>query len=252
MTNLQMKRVVLVGSGFLAALCTGLISVSANAGDLTTPNVFSAGTPAVAADVNANFDAVEAAVDDNDARISGLEGDVSMGDATTFFLPDETPAAGDVVGSGVLTRTAAGAQFDIATTMLDAGSAYTLWWIVFNNPAACDPAGCTGADLGVPAVEGSVMNATGRVVGADGTATFSSFLPVGFMHTNPANGNLRQVFGPGLQDVAGAELHVVIRSHGPATGNPEQISTLLADCVNEASPSGCYDGQGVAFPRPAP
>ena len=85
MTNFQMKRIALVGSGFLAALCTGLISVSANAGQLNTPNSFSAGTPAVAADVNANFDAVETAVNDNDTRITGLEGDVSTGDATTYM-----------------------------------------------------------------------------------------------------------------------------------------------------------------------
>ena len=62
----------------------------------------------------------------------------------------------------------------------------------------------------------------------------------------------RLVFGPGLQEVAGAEIHIVIRSHGPATGDPEQISTLFGDCVNVASPTGCYDGQAVVFPRPAP
>jgi hypothetical protein len=245
MTRSISKKVLLACSSFLFVL-------SASAGDLTTPNTFTAGTAAVAAEVNENFAAVEVAVDDNDARISGLQGDVSTADATTFFLPDDTPAAGDVVGTGTLTRTAQGANFVINTTMLDADSAYTLWWIIFNNPAACDPAGCSGPDLGMPAVEGSVMNATGRVADANGNATFSAFVPVGFMHTNPASGNLRQVFGPGLQDVWGAEIHVVIRSHGPATGNVEQISTLLGDCVNEASPTGCYDGQAVAFPLPSP
>ena len=40
------------------------------AGDLTVPNTFTGGTQALAADVNANFDAVEAAVDDNASRIT--------------------------------------------------------------------------------------------------------------------------------------------------------------------------------------
>lgn len=40
------------------------------AGDLTLPNTFTSGTPAVAAEVNANFSAVETEVDDNNSRIT--------------------------------------------------------------------------------------------------------------------------------------------------------------------------------------
>lgn len=50
-----------------------LIWTSAQAGDLTIPNTFQANTPAVAAQVNANFNAIETAVDDNHARITVLE-----------------------------------------------------------------------------------------------------------------------------------------------------------------------------------
>ncbi|MEZ5465773.1 MAG: hypothetical protein R3F22_11255 [Lysobacteraceae bacterium] len=52
---------------------SALAALPVTAGDLTLPHSFSAGTPAVAAEVNANFDAVETAVDDNDARIAALE-----------------------------------------------------------------------------------------------------------------------------------------------------------------------------------
>jgi len=240
MTESKIRKVLLVCSSFLIILAASLFSYSASAQVLTIPNTFTAGEAAVAAEVNANFDAVATAVN----------GQVSMADVMTFFLPDETAAAGDVVGTAALTRHAAGVYLTADTTMLGAGDAYTLWWIIFNNPAACDPAGCTGGDLGTAAVEGSVMNATGRDADATGNATFSAFLPVGFIHTNPSSGFGRQLFGPGLQNLAGAEIHVVIRSHGPSTGNVEQISTLLGDCVNEASPSGCYDSQAIAFPRP--
>lgn len=44
-----------------------------HASDVTIPNTFVPFTPAKADEVNANFTAVESAVDDNDARIDGLE-----------------------------------------------------------------------------------------------------------------------------------------------------------------------------------
>ena len=47
------------------------------ADDLTIPNTFTAGTPARAADVNANFTAVEASVDDNAADIASNAADIA-------------------------------------------------------------------------------------------------------------------------------------------------------------------------------
>ncbi len=48
-------------------------SNGAHAGELTVPNDFVAGTPAVAAEVNANFTAAEQAVNDNANRVVQLE-----------------------------------------------------------------------------------------------------------------------------------------------------------------------------------
>jgi hypothetical protein len=42
------------------------------AGSVTIPNSFTSGSAALAAEVNANFDAVKSAVDDNDSRIAAL------------------------------------------------------------------------------------------------------------------------------------------------------------------------------------
>jgi len=253
MNELKEKRGLLIRCSYTIALAVILISIGANAGPLTTPNTFAAGTPAVAAEVNANFSAVETEVNDNDARIAALAPQISSTDVFTFFLPDGTAAAGDIVGTAELQRAASGVAVRIDTTMLTPGNAYSVWWIIFNNPGACDPSGCSDADFGITAVEASVLNATGRVADANGNGdvSFNAFLPVGFIHTAPASGNLRQPFGPGLQNVQGAEIHLVIKSHGPATGNIEQISTLMADCVDPAvMPAGCYDPQAMMFPLP--
>ena len=139
-------------------------------------------------------------------------------------------ADGSTVGKARLHRSRMGANVTIKSTGLVPGDAYSVWWLIFNEDPNDD----------------SVMNATGRIADSEGNATFNAFLPVGFMHTEPASGNLRQLFGPGLQDVRNAEIGAVVRSHGPSTGSIEQISTLLGDCdVNV-----CVDAQIVFFPVP--
>lgn len=162
--------------------------------------------------------------------------------------------SGEVVGKARLHRSKEGVNLTIKTSGLVPGDAYSVWWIIFNNPGACAAGGCSGADLGNPDVDGAVMNATGRVANSYRKTTFSAFLPVGFIHTNPASGNVRQPFGPGLQNLRGAEIHVVIRSHGMAiehdlpTDDVEQISTLFGDCgVDEVN---CFDAQAAVFPLP--
>ena len=79
----------------LCVIIIGVLSPCAFAGDLTIPNSFSSGTTAVAADVNANFAAVETAVDDNDVRIAtntsditGVEGSISGIDLEISDLQD--------------------------------------------------------------------------------------------------------------------------------------------------------------------
>lgn len=186
--------------------------------------------------------------------ISGpAQAQTSKADVITFFNSDGTPAAGDVVGKARLHRSAQGATLTINTTGLDDGSAYTIWWIIFNNPAECAPGGCSGGDFGTQAVEASVMNATGRVIESGDHASFSAFLPVGFMHTNPSSLNGRQLFGSGLQNVKGAEIHVIVRSHGPANppfGDIEQFSTVDGECNHPTALGGCFDPQAMAFPLP--
>ncbi len=67
-----MNRITSPSGAFMTALWL-LSTGPALAGPLTIPNTFTTGTPAVAAEVNDNFAAVDTAVNDNDARIAELE-----------------------------------------------------------------------------------------------------------------------------------------------------------------------------------
>lgn len=177
----------------------------------------------------------------------------SKADVFTFFNADGTPAAGDVVGKATLKRSKEGVNLTVHTSNLDPGNAYTIWWVIFNNPGACSPAGCSDSDFPTADVEASVMHATGRVADSDGNSRLSAFLPVGYMHTNPSSGNGRQLFGPGLQNLKGAEIHIVIRCHGPSNGpfgDTEQLSTFFGDCINDEGDDICFDAQAAVFPLP--
>ncbi|MCF6300676.1 MAG: hypothetical protein L3J52_06120 [Proteobacteria bacterium] len=57
----------------LTTMLMVVLALNINASELTIPNTFTANTPAVAAQVNANFAAVEVSVDDNDSRLDALE-----------------------------------------------------------------------------------------------------------------------------------------------------------------------------------
>ena len=78
-------------------------SSSAFATDVTIPNSFSSGTTTSAAEMNANFTAVKSAVDDNDSRITTLEGSVSA-PASQFmgFSSGTTDGAGGLLTMGNL------------------------------------------------------------------------------------------------------------------------------------------------------
>jgi len=57
----------------LMGLSLSMAATHASASSVTIPTSFTAGTAAVAAEVNGNFDAVKSAVDDNDSRLNALE-----------------------------------------------------------------------------------------------------------------------------------------------------------------------------------
>lgn len=123
-----------------------------------------------------------------------------------------------------LVRTDSGVTMSLHTSQLGAGDAVTVWWVVFNNPTSCSHGvsgvRCGAGDLSVPATHASVIYAAGHVIGQDGVGDYGARLNVG--DTSGA------LFGPGLVDPAGADVHLIVRDHGPADPSlmPAQIHSF--------------------------
>jgi len=140
-----------------------------------------------------------------------------------------------VVGSSKIVRNQNGVTVTVNTSELEPGSAVTIWLVIFNIPGECFE-GCDGTDLANPDVAGDVIYGAGHVVGPNGTANFAAHLNEG-----DSGGSLFPQPSPGLIDAETAEIHIVVRSHGPFIPGmiPEQIHTVEGDC----DPNVCEDVQ---------
>ncbi|MFN0024305.1 MAG: hypothetical protein ACKVS5_10440 [Parvularculaceae bacterium] len=147
-----------------------------------------------------------------------------------------------------LRRTAGGVELSARLSGLTPNSAYSAWWVIFNQPQRCTfPCGMDDVGSGV----GQVFNATGYLSGADGVANVTASLRRGPIangvdrrsNTAPA---LNPAFEVGLRQPVSAEIHVVIaRLHGPMIAGrvAEQTLIFLGGCDVFA----CADQQAVIF-----
>ncbi|MGI9302400.1 MAG: SUMF1/EgtB/PvdO family nonheme iron enzyme, partial [Gammaproteobacteria bacterium] len=122
------KLTVMIGTALLVPTIAG-------AGPVTIPNTFQSNTPAVAAEVNGNFGAVKDAVDDNDARITGLEtGNAACaGNDATDIMVKVGPLCADRYEASVWDSAAGG------------GTQFGLVANTNNNP--CEPNGSNCANI---------------------------------------------------------------------------------------------------------
>jgi hypothetical protein len=124
-------------------------------------------------------------------------------------------------------------RMDVTTAALEPDTAYSIWLAVFNSPDQCaGPGQCAPSDLGNPDVRASVFWGGGLIADANGYASTTMTLQPG--RTN------RELFAIpsdlGLQDIRNAEIHVVLRSHGP-TGVAGSVASQIGT-ANEACPGG--------------
>jgi hypothetical protein len=107
-----------------------------------------------------------------------------------------------------LVSDSAGLAARLHTAGLPRGAETTVWWIVFNNPAACTTrtvhARCGAADLLNEAAQPAVVYGSHQAIGPDGRGVFRVRLSVG-----DQNG---VVLGRGLVRPRGAEIHLQLVS----------------------------------------
>ncbi len=140
---------------------------------------------------------------------------------------DDEIEAGQVNGaSASLVATGSGAHVTFRTSGLRPGHAYTLWYVVADNPAACSTSPCTAREIITnPEVGGQIRWGAGHVVGESGRATFSARL-----HVGPVEGWMPDRT---FTDPRGAEYHFVVNDHGPML--PEHMPGMSAPTVAAAA-----------------
>lgn len=141
-------------------------------------------------------------------------------------------------GGSMLARTSDGIFMNYHTVGLMPGTVATFWIAAFNTPAGCAvPNGCTPADLTNPNAHGSLIASGGRVIGADGTATFGGFRAVG------DTTGIERGFAGGLVFPMTADIHLVVRTHGAASTDPTVLTQQLTTFNGGCPPNACVNIQ---------
>ena len=141
--------------------------------------------------------------------------------------------------TATLERMEGSVEFSLSTT-LDSG-AYTVWWVIFNNPEFCID-GCDADDLEILEVNASAFWATGGIVGDDNVGTFNAQLG----ENQLPMGENQVLFGGGLVDSFGAEIHLIPRTHGDVI--PGQVEQQITTFNGGCPPNDCFDVQFAVFP----
>ncbi len=142
---------------------------------------------------------------------------------------------GEQAGTAKLIRTDSKVSMNCKINGLTPGYAYTIWWVIWNNPEFCgNPNQCMEPDFGnADAVQVEVMYAAGHVIGNTGKGNFG-----GSLNENDDSGSINDLFGlpgyGGLLDARAAEVHLVLRNHGPSIPGQvnEQINSYLGGCTS--------------------
>jgi hypothetical protein len=157
-------------------------------------------------------------------------------------LPLVDLATGMVVqrSGSMLVRTNDGVFVTLHSSGFAEGTVVTGWIAIFNRPRHCATNPCSPADFANPLVRGSGYNFGGRVIGPDGSISVGAFRAVGDATGSgtPAN----PVPPVPLLRPLSAEIHVVLRSHGPVVFDPAQLTTFNGGCPpNPAGQPGQLD-----------
>ncbi len=149
----------------------------------------------------------------------------STAPARLFMGSDQNPLS---MTAGTMRRFDTGFSATVLT-FVTPNTAQTLWAAIFNRPEHCtnpvmDSSGpvsnCSSADFSNPKVQASVVWVTGGSIDSTGLLSLNGQLGIGPGGLpGPVN------FGGGLTNPKGAEIHLVVRDHGPVDG-PQDFTTF--------------------------
>ena len=145
----------------------------------------------------------------------------------------QTGLSGSVApdAQATLVRRPDGVSFGIRTEQLRPHHAYTVWFVVINNPSACAATPCSGPDILLnPATDSQVTYGAGHISGGSGRAGFAGSFQAGAIDGWLPDG--------GLWDPMTAEIQLVLNDHGaklPAY-MPEMTHTYRAGCTDASLP----------------
>jgi hypothetical protein len=147
-----------------------------------------------------------------------------------------------------LERRTCGHDVEEETTELPPGHVAAMFYVVFNAPENCSNgipglAQCTTPDLDNPATEASILWADGEIVNSSGEAEFERRIGVGL-----AGAPGQVLFGPGLTDITGAEVHYLTRDKG--TQIPGRVTEQKTTFDGGCEVVTCANAQFAIFMHP--
>lgn len=162
------------------------------------------------------------------------------------------PSQGDVRviedAEATLVMTKAGAFASVETKELVPGNAYTLWFVVINDPASCENSPCNADDVlkRTSMTKADVGYGDGLVAGPNGKGHFTAFRPLGALP--------QAWLGTGFKDPWGAEIHLVVHDHGPLIPGreAEMTGSYRGGCTDDSLPEivpTTAKGDGAAGPN---
>jgi hypothetical protein len=162
----------------------------------------------------------------------GMGGHVQHEPMVWHLQSGKTGEVGDKA-TALLARDPNGISYQIRTTDLVPGHAYTVWLVVVNDPEKCDPSPCAAPQIiNDPDVDAQVTFGRDGLVAKDaGTARFGKRFKAG-----PLLDGWFDV--QGLDDPLGAEIHVVLNDHGPLINDlrHDMTTTYRGGCTDESLP----------------
>lgn len=150
------------------------------------------------------------------------------------------------VGTSRLVRNNSGLSATFQTSSLPAGQVMTLWFVIFNNPAACFTSPCGLDDLlANEDAQADFLWGAGNIVGGSGRGNLGGHLRVGEVSRSAFIELGAPEAAVGLIDPFGAEVHLMLHSHGPLVPGrtlKAQLNSFLGGCEMFLGPDGIAAG----------